>query len=123
MTLRVYAYDKCGTCCNAVKWLKSHDLEIEQVIPIFETPPSVTELKQLIADSGLEMKKFWNTSGEVYREMGLKDKLSSMTDEQKLELMASNGRLMKRPIVTDGRKVTVGFKESEYKRIWGSKEG
>ncbi|MNI20475.1 Regulatory protein MgsR [compost metagenome] len=115
--LKVYGYDKCGTCRNAAKWLKSHDQVIES-IPLFEQPPTVAELKKLVADSGLALKKFFNTSGEVYKEMGLKDKLASMSEAEQLELLASNGRLIKRPIVTNGKQVTIGFKEPEYEQTW-----
>ncbi|NEW08195.1 arsenate reductase family protein [Paenibacillus sp. SYP-B3998] len=118
MGVKVFGYDKCGTCRNAVKWLKANNVEITENIPLFEAPPSVAELTKLLSDSGLEIKKFFNTSGEVYKEMGLKDKLSEMTLQQKLELLASNGRLIKRPIVTDGTHVTVGFKEAEYEKVW-----
>jgi arsenate reductase (glutaredoxin) len=119
MNVKVYGYDKCGTCRNAVKWLKGHDVNVTDHIPLFETPPTAAELKKLLKDSGLEIKKFYNTSGEVYKEMGLKNKLASMSEQEMLELLASNGRLIKRPIVTDGQQVTVGFKETEYEQIWG----
>ncbi|WP_090818217.1 arsenate reductase family protein [Paenibacillus sp. yr247] len=118
MGVKVFCYDKCGTCRNAVKWLKAHHVDITENVPLFETPPSAKELSKLLSDSGLEIKKFFNTSGEVYKEMNLKDKLQSMSQEQMLDLLASNGRLIKRPIVTDGRKVTVGFKEDEYEAVW-----
>jgi arsenate reductase len=119
MNVKVYGYDRCGTCRNAVKWLKAHHVEITENIPLFEAPPTAEELKKLIADSGLAMKKFFNTSGEVYKEMGLKDKLPALSEQEQLDLLASNGRLIKRPIVTDGKQVTVGFKEPEYEQVWG----
>lgn len=119
MGVKVYSYDKCGTCRNALKWLKSHDVEISENVPLFDAPPTADELAKLLKDSGLEIKKFFNTSGEVYKEMGLKDKLAGMTEQQQLELLASNGRLIKRPIVTDGTQVTVGFKEPEFEAVWG----
>ncbi|MDR6554552.1 arsenate reductase [Paenibacillus qinlingensis] len=118
MGMKVYGYDKCGTCRSTVKWLKAHDIEITEQVPLFETPPSAIELAELLKRSGLEIKKFFNTSGEVYKEMNLKDKLPGMSQEQMLELLASNGRLIKRPIVTDGHKVTVGFKEEAFKDVW-----
>jgi arsenate reductase len=118
MSVKIYGYDKCGTCRNAAKWLKANQVEIEESIPLFEKPPTASELKKMLADSGLAIKKFFNTSGEVYKEMALKDKLPGMTEQQQLELLASNGRLIKRPIVTDGHQVTVGFKEAEYKDTW-----
>ncbi|WP_443146974.1 arsenate reductase family protein [Paenibacillus sp. HWE-109] len=118
MPVKVFCYDKCGTCRSAIKWLKVRGVDITENIPLFDTPPSAKELAKLLSDSGLEIKKFFNTSGEVYREMNLKDKLPSMSQEQMLELLASNGRLIKRPIVTDGHKVTVGFKEPEFEQAW-----
>lgn len=116
--LTVYHYPRCGTCRKAIQWLKAkgHELDLR---PIHETPPSVEELQQLVQFSGLELKRFFNTSGEVYRELGLKDKLGGMTEAEQLALLASNGMLIKRPIVRDGQRVTVGFKEEEYERVWG----
>jgi len=119
MGVKLYGYDKCGTCRDAAKWLKAHEVEIVESIPVFETPPSVEELEKLVADSGLELKKFFNTSGEAYKELGLKDKLGSMSRQAQLELLAGNGRLIKRPIVTDGQQVTVGFKAEQYAAVWG----
>ncbi|MFD0712446.1 arsenate reductase family protein [Paenibacillus sp. GCM10027626] len=115
--LTVYEYPKCGTCRDAVKWLQNKNYELERH-NIFETAPAAAEIKKLVALSGLELKKFFNTSGEVYKEMGLKDKLAGMTDDEKIELLASNGRLIKRPIVTDGKQVTVGFKAENYEQVW-----
>lgn len=117
MKLTVYQYAKCGTCRNAVKWLKGQGYELD-LIPIVEEPPSAEELTRLIAASGLELKKWFNTSGEVYKAMNLKDKLPHMTTEEKIELLASNGKLLKRPIVTDGQRVTVGYKEEQYQENW-----
>ncbi|KIL35720.1 hypothetical protein SD70_32005 [Gordoniibacillus kamchatkensis] len=118
--LTVYEYSKCGTCRSAVKWLKEAGHEVEPVA-LFEQPPSPEELKKLIERSGLGVRKFFNTSGEVYKEMGLKDKLPGMTEEEMIRLLSSNGRLIKRPVVTDGRTVTVGFKEEQYEQIWGDR--
>ncbi|GGD49096.1 arsenate reductase family protein [Paenibacillus nasutitermitis] len=116
--LTIYEYPKCGTCRSAVKSLKSKGYMLESH-DLFEQAPSVGILTGLISRSGLEIKKFFNTSGDVYRELNLKDKLSSLSDQQKIELLASNGRLIKRPVVTDGSKVTVGYKEEEYEDVWG----
>lgn len=117
MKLTVYEYGKCGTCRNAVKWLERHGHDLTR-IPIFEQPPSMEELEKLVENSELEIKKFFNTSGEVYKEQGLKDKLPGMSKQEMLKLLASNGRLIKRPIVTDGERVTVGFKEETYEQAW-----
>lgn len=116
--LTIYQYAKCGTCRKAVKWLEQAGHELT-LIPIFEEPPAVEELTSLVEKSGLELKKFFNTSGEVYKEMNLKDKLKDMSREEQLKLLSSNGRLIKRPIVTDGSKVTVGFKEEQFQDTWG----
>ncbi|SFS49985.1 arsenate reductase family protein [Paenibacillus sp. BC26] len=117
--LTIYDYPKCGTCRSAIKTLKAMGYELESH-NVFETAPSVETLQTLIANSGLEVKKFFNTSGEVYKELGLKDKLPGMTEQEKIELLASNGRLIKRPVVTNGSTVTVGFKDEEYDRVWGN---
>lgn len=116
--LTVYQYAKCGTCRKAVKWLEAAGHELT-LIPIFEEPPTVDELASLVENSGLELKKFFNTSGEVYKEMNLKDQLKEMSREEQLKLLSSNGRLIKRPIVTDGSKVTVGYKEEQFQETWG----
>ncbi|MDQ1910198.1 arsenate reductase family protein [Paenibacillus sp. GD4] len=119
MSLTVYQYPQCGTCRNAVKWLKEHGAEVES-INLFENPPSVERLTKLIEQSGLELKKWFNTSGEVYKEQKLKDKLPGMSREDQIALLASNGRLIKRPVVTDGEQVTVGFKPEQYEAAWSS---
>ncbi|GIO38578.1 hypothetical protein J41TS12_34390 [Paenibacillus antibioticophila] len=115
--LVVYQYPPCGTCRKAVKWLEQHGFELD-LRNIKEAPPSVKELAELLDKSGLELKKFWNTSGDAYREQGLKDKLPAMSREEQLALLASNGMLIKRPIVYDGTRVTVGFKEEMYEQAW-----
>ncbi|MBT2698066.1 arsenate reductase family protein [Bacillus sp. ISL-40] len=117
MSLTFYWYPKCGTCRNAKKWLDAHQLSYEEV-HIVEHPPSREELQGFYQKSGLELKKFFNTSGMKYRELGIKDKMKSATDEELLELLGSDGMLIKRPILTDGERVTVGFKEEEYEKMW-----
>jgi arsenate reductase len=119
MSLQLYGYSKCGTCRDALKSLKAKGHEL-QMIEIFETPPSQEQLKNWIKASGLPIQKFFNVSGEVYREMNLKDKLPSMTFDEQIALLASNGRLIKRPIAFDKDKVTVGYKEEQYREVWGS---
>lgn len=113
----VYHYAKCGTCRKAIQWLKDQGLELE-LVPIFEQPPGERELEEMIERSGLELKKWFNTSGEVYKELKLKDKLPQMSREEQIKLLASNGRLIKRPVVTDGKRVTVGFREDSYRDTW-----
>ncbi|MFC4777009.1 arsenate reductase family protein [Paenibacillus sp. GCM10023252] len=115
--LIVYQYPKCSTCRAAVKTLGAMGRELD-VRHIVEAAPSAEEMTEIVKSSGLPLKKFFNTSGDVYRSLGLKDKLSSMSDEEQIKLLVSDGMLMKRPLVTDGEQVTVGYKEEEYERAW-----
>jgi arsenate reductase len=115
--LTVYHYPQCGTCRKAIKWLKDRGWELD-LHHIVEEQPSAQQLKTWIPQSGTPIQKWFNTSGEVYRQSGMKDKLASMTDEEKIAALAGNGKLLKRPIVTDGHKVTVGFKEDEFENQW-----
>ncbi|EIT87144.1 arsenate reductase-like protein [Fictibacillus macauensis ZFHKF-1] len=117
MSITFYQYPKCGTCQKAKKWLEANHITFESV-HIVENPPSKEELQQLVALSGLDMKKFFNTSGMKYRELGLKDKLKSASEDEMLDWLASDGMLIKRPIVTDGENVTVGFKEETFEQQW-----
>ena len=117
MALIFYWYPKCGTCRKAKKWLDEHQLTY-QVIHIVENPPSRDELEQLHKKSGLELKKFFNTSGQKYRELGLKDKMKSASEEELLDLLASDGMLIKRPLLTNGEKVTVGFSDDAFEKAW-----
>ncbi|WP_027964323.1 arsenate reductase family protein [Halalkalibacillus halophilus] len=117
MALTVYHYPNCGTCKKALKWLDSNNIEYHTV-HIVERPPSKLELENLVNNSELPVKKFFNTSGKKYRELELKDQLPNMSDEEQLELLSTNGMLIKRPVVTDGKKVTVGFKEDEFVDTW-----
>jgi arsenate reductase len=115
--LTVYHYPPCSTCRNAVKWLQRRGYELD-LHNLWEETPSVQQLKKWIEISGLPISKWFNVSGEVYRELGLKDKLPAMTDDEKIALLAGNGRLIKRPVVTDGKQVTVGFKEESFEAAW-----
>lgn len=117
MALTFYWYPKCGTCRNAKKWLDEHNVSYRDV-HIVDNPPSRVELQQIYVQSGLDIKKFFNTSGMKYRELGLKDKVKTATDEELLDLLASDGMLIKRPLMTDGEKVTVGFKAEEFQQTW-----
>ncbi|WP_274363450.1 arsenate reductase family protein [Paenibacillus thermotolerans] len=119
MKLTVYHLPQCGTCKSALKWLRAKGHELNE-IDIKAEPPSKEELRTLIGNSGLGLKKFLNTSGDLYREMGMKDKIPQMSEDEVLQLMSENGMLIKRPIVTDGTRVTVGFKEETYQEVWAS---
>lgn len=117
MQLTFYSYPKCGTCRNAKKWLESKELSFKE-IHIVENPPSKEAIRELYKVSGLELKKFFNTSGQKYRELGLKDQLKTASEEEMLDLLASDGMLIKRPIVTNGKQVTLGFKEDLFQQVW-----
>ena len=109
-------YPKCTTCQKAKKWLVAHEIQFVER-RIAEDKPSYEELKEWHAKSGLPLKKFFNTSGGLYKEMKLKDKLPTMSEEEQLQLLSTNGMLVKRPIVVDGDKVLVGFKEADYEEL------
>ena len=106
-------YPKCTTCQKAKKWLDAHGVNYEDR-HIKEENPTVEELKAWHAKSGVELKKFFNTSGLIYKNMGLKDKLPTMTDEEKYALLATDGMLVKRPLVIGEDFVLIGFKEAQW---------
>ena len=108
-------YPKCTTCKKAKKWLDEHGVSYEDR-HIKEQNPAAEELKEWQAKSGLPLKKFFNTSGLMYKEMNLKEKLKDMGDEEQFELLASDGMLVKRPIVVTEDAVLVGFKEAEWEK-------
>jgi arsenate reductase len=118
--LKVYAYKGCSTCRNAIKWLNQHHVPFTE-IPIRDTPPTVAELKSMLAAQGGDLKRLFNTSGQDYRALGIKDKLSSMTPEAALQLLASNGNLIKRPFaINESASIgLVGFKEPEWSSTLG----
>ena len=107
-------YPKCSTCQKAKKWLEEHNINYTER-NISENNPSYEELKEWHARSGLPLKRFFNTSGLLYKEMKLKDKLPTMSEEEQLKLLATNGMLVKRPILIDEDTVLVGFKEAEWR--------
>ncbi len=115
--LTIYSYPTCGTCRKAKKWLDANELEYEDV-HIVDHPPSKAELSKFYEQSGLALKKFFNTSGRRYRDLGMKNKLTKASDEELLDWLASDGMLIKRPIVTDGKQVTVGFNETVFNQTW-----
>ena len=106
-------YPKCSTCQKAKKWLDGHQIKYTDR-HIVEDNPTYNELKEWYGKSGLPLKKFFNTSGMLYKEMQLKDKLGTMSEEEQLQLLATNGMLVKRPIIVDGATVLTGFKEAEW---------
>jgi len=109
-------YPPCTTCKKAKKWLQDHGLEFT-ARHIKEDNPTAEELSAWQEKSGLELKKFFNTSGMLYRELGLKDKLPDMSREEQLELLSSDGMLVKRPILVTEDTVLVGFKEAQWEKL------
>lgn len=109
----VLVYRKCSTCQKALKWLDEHHVDFTERA-IVEENPTYEELKAWHKLSGLPLKKFFNTSGLLYKDLGLKDKLAEMTEEEQLKLLATNGMLVKRPLVVGGNFVLTGFKEKEW---------
>lgn len=107
-------YPRCSTCQKAKKWLEEHNVEFTER-NIVEENPNFDELQTWYRQSGLPIKKFFNTSGLIYKEMQLKDKLPLMSEEEQLKLLATNGMLVKRPIVISEDNVLIGFKEAEWK--------
>lgn len=109
----VLVYRKCSTCQKALKWLEENHIEFEER-PIVEQNPTYEELNEWYKKSGLMLKKFFNTSGLLYKELGLKDKLVEMSEEEQLKLLATNGMLVKRPLVVGDDFVLTGFREKEW---------
>lgn len=113
MKVLLIGYSKCSTCKKAEKWLEKNKIEFIKR-EIVEEIPTKEELKQWLIISKKEIKSFFNTSGLKYKELNLKEKLPKMSDEEKLELLSSNGMLIKRPLLVNDNLVLVGFKEKEW---------
>lgn len=116
MKTLVLHYPKCTTCKKALKWLEEQGIAYEER-HIKEDNPTKEELTQWYQKSGLPLKRFFNTSGLLYKEMHLKDKLPDMTEEEQLELLSTDGMLVKRPLVITDDFVLTGFKEEEWKKL------
>jgi transcriptional regulator, spx/mgsR family len=106
-------YPRCSTCQKAKKWLDENNLKYTER-HIVEDNPTYEDLKDWYSRSGLPLKKFFNTSGLLYKDMKLKDKLPGMSEDEQLKLLATNGMLVKRPVVVNGDTVLLGFKEAEW---------
>ncbi len=116
MTIQFFGYDKCSTCRKAEKILTSRKKTFTK-IDITLSAPSKTVLKSALA-AGYTLSDLFNKSGVLYREMNMKAKIKSLTEVRALELLSQNGRLVKRPIVTDGKRITVGLKEESFLKMW-----
>ncbi|WP_297431160.1 arsenate reductase family protein [uncultured Cetobacterium sp.] len=109
-------YPKCSTCVKAKKWLEENGIEFEPR-HIVENNPTKEELKKWIALSGQPIKKFFNTSGILYREMNLKEKVAQNNEDELLDILSTNGMLVKRPLLIGNNKVLIGFKEKEWEEL------
>jgi len=118
MALKLYTYKNCGTCKKAVKWLEANGIDYREV-PIRETPPSPVELRRMLKAMDGNLRKLFNTSGGDYKELNLKDTLPGMSEKEALELLASNGNLVKRPFVLGKDTATVGFNEAAWADLFG----
>ena len=115
--IKFYQYPNCTTCKKAAKFLQEYGVSYEP-IDIVQHTPTKKEFKEIIDATGIDINKLFNTHGAKYRELGLKDILNDLSDEEKLDLLSSNGMLVKRPLAVLGNKATVGFKEDQYKATW-----
>lgn len=112
-TITVLCYQKCSTCKKALKWLDEHGINYQER-PIKEQNPTKQELKDWYQRSGLPLKRFFNTSGNLYKELGLKDRLLTMSEDEQFKLLATDGMLVKRPLVITDNAILPGFKEAEW---------
>ncbi len=115
--LKFYGYNKCNTCRKAKVWLEKRGKKLED-IDITTSPPSLSDLSVYLKKSGRDLKDFLNKSGLQYRALNMKDKVKTLSESQILGMLAKEGRLIKRPIVTDGKTVTLGFDEKEFAKTW-----
>lgn len=118
MSVRVFGYDKCGTCKKAYKWMEAHGVEFQK-LPIVDQPPSADELAQIRELAGVETRKLFNTSGQSYRNGGWKERLPSLSDAEAFEALAADGKLIKRPLVVGEGFALVGFSEAAYEEKLG----
>lgn len=118
--LKLYQHPTCSTCKAARKWLDQQAIEY-QAINMIDTPPTQETLVDLIKQSDLPLIRFFNTSGNRYRELGLKSLVPNMAIDEGATVLATEGMLIKRPLLTDGKTTTLGFKEDVYEKTWGDR--
>lgn len=118
MSTRIYQYPRCGTCRNALKWLDGSGVDYEARDLVAE-PMDAETLRDLWRRSGLELRRFFNTSGQSYRDGGFKDRLADMSDHEALGALAADGKLVKRPILDTGERVLVGFRVEDWAAVFG----
>ncbi|MCB9800360.1 MAG: arsenate reductase family protein [Candidatus Omnitrophica bacterium] len=115
--IQLFGYAQCSTCVKAKKYLSEHNIPFV-FVDIIETPPSKDLLEHILQSGNYEVKELFNTSGVMYRAMKLADKIPSMGEEETLELLARNGKLIKRPLITDGARHVVGFDPEMIQSLW-----
>ena len=121
LTMLFVYYPKCSTCKKAKKWLEENNLEFQEK-DIVEDNPTVEELKEWYEKSDLPLKRFFNTSGMKYRELKLKDKLPDMSEDEQLELLSTDGMLVKRPVIVSDGVVLTGFRQKEWEEKFPDKK-
>lgn len=116
--LNLYCYSKCSTCRKAMAWLNSNQIEFQEK-DIINFPPTSQLFYEWVFEQGLPLKKFINSTGDKYRELNMKERVKTMTEDEIIAMLASHGKLVKRPILTDGHFVLAGFKEEEWAQALG----
>ncbi len=116
MSILFLEYPKCSTCKKAKKWLEENNISFNDR-NIAEQNPTKEELKEWHKKSGLPLKRFFNTSGLVYKELALKDKLKDMSEEEQYTILSTNGMLVKRPLIITENSILIGFKEAEWEKL------
>jgi arsenate reductase len=109
-------YPKCSTCKKAKRWLEEHQITFDDRHIILDNPKK-EELKRWLEESKLPLKKFFNTSGNLYKELNLKDRLPNMTEDEQIDLLSTNGMLVKRPLLISENNILIGFKEDEWEKV------
>ena len=115
--IRFYGYSKCSSCRKAKKFLQDHAIPFDE-IDITVQPPEETVLKKVLTNGDYELKHLFNTSGQLYREMDIKNKIGSLSKKDLLNLLSRHGKLVKRPLITDGRRHSVGYREETLRQTW-----
>ncbi|MBY0475601.1 MAG: Spx/MgsR family RNA polymerase-binding regulatory protein [Nitrosomonas sp.] len=116
--LKFYGYKQCGTCRKAEQFLQQAEIDYE-FLDITENPPAVDELAAIVERANVSLNKLFNTSGVQYRELKIKEQLPALSSREILTILAGNGRLIKRPLITDGERASVGFDAEKFALIWG----
>ncbi|MBI4061024.1 MAG: arsenate reductase family protein [Elusimicrobia bacterium] len=118
MTIKIYEYSKCSTCRKALKFLDARKIAYRK-LPIADQPPTIAELSLMLRHMNNELKRLFNTSGELYRELRMSEKLKTLAPDAAIALLSKHGKLVKRPFVLTPNAGLVGFREDEWRRVFG----